>query len=246
MYCWICENEVSVFAPYGVPRRTGKCPHCGAKPRSRVLAWLLREVLGPGLGGGARILEVGPSQLGAETLLQTRPLGPRPWTMIDRRITRAHRRIRRPHRFVRMDVTRMGFASRSFDLILCNNVLPYIKEDRQALAEVARCLTIEGLAMINTHTGAGHTLSVPAHRRLHPELGDDYYAENGDQWVYGEDFFERVASAGLHYRVAKLFEKRPREFLDENGLKRNNECILAFKAPAALERCLHPELRLLE
>lgn len=246
MYCWICDNRVSGFAPYGIPRRMGKCPHCGAKPRGRLLAWLLREILAPSLAGGAEILEIGPSRFSVDALLETRPLGPRPWTLIDRRVTRAHRRIQSPHRFVQMDVSRMGFRSRSFELILCNNILPYVEQDRRALGEIARCLKTDGLAIINTHTGPGRTLSVPAHRRRHPELGDDYYAENGDQWVYGEDFFERVTSAGLDYRVARLFEKRPREFLDENGLKPINECILAFVEPAALERCMHPELRLVE
>lgn len=246
MYCWICDRQVFEFALYGVPRRSGKCPHCGAKPRSRVLSWFLREILAPGLAADAEILEVGPSRFSVETLLETRPLGRRPWTLIDRRVTRAHRRVRKPHRFVRMDITRMGFRPRSFDLILCNNVLPYVREDRQALAEIARCLKIDGLAMINTQTGPGSTLPVSDYRRLHPELGDDFFAENGDQWVYGQDFFARVISAGLGYRVAHLFEDQSADFLGKNGLKAANECILAFSDPAALERCRHPQLRLAE
>lgn len=246
MYCWICENRVFEFAPYGVPRRRGRCPHCGAKPRGRLLAWFLREVLAPTLARNAEILEVGPSRFSVDLLLRSQPTGSLPWTFIDRRVTGAHRRIGNPHRFVQMDVTRMGFKSRSFDLILCNNILPYVEQDRAALGEIRRCLKADGLAIINTHTEPGPTLPVPAHRRLHPELGDDYYAENGDQWVYGEDFFDRVASAGLDYRIAKLFGNRCRRFLDENGLKRDNECILAFKERIALQRCLHRELKLVE
>ncbi|MDX1514497.1 MAG: methyltransferase domain-containing protein [Gammaproteobacteria bacterium] len=242
MYCWICGNAVARFERYGVPERTGLCPHCGAKPRARALEWLLAEVIGPALGYGDRILEVGPSRFSIDRLNQGRSLRARPWTLIDRRITRAHRRVRSPHRFLRMDVCRLGFSSRSFDLLLCNNILPYVREDRKALSEIARCLKLDGLAIINTHTGPGATLSAAEHRRLHPELDDDFYAANGDQWVYGEDFYDRIADAGLIHRTAWLFGDRPREFLLENGLNPDNRCLFAFLEPSALDRCLHPSL----
>lgn len=244
MFCWICASRFDTFLAYGLPRRKGRCPVCGAKPRSRVLAWLLREVLCPGLGRQARILEAGASRFSVDHLLAPRITGNRPCTVIDVRRLSHHARIRSPHAFVRMDVSRMGFRARSFELVLCNNTLPYVSHDRRALAEIRRCLAPDGLAMINTHREPGSTLSARAHRLRHPELGHDFYAMNGDKWVYGEDFFDRVTEAGLGYGVVEIFSRRAETFLRANGLKRRNEIIFAFNTPDALERCRHPDVEI--
>ena len=243
MHCWICDNKVSSFAAYGIPPRMGKCPHCGAKPRGRLLGWLLKEVLCPRLPDTARILEVGASRFSVARLLDPRIIGRNRCAIIDVRILGFHQRVPFPHGFVQMDVASMGFCERSFDLILCNNTLPYVLRDRDALGEIRRCLKPQGLAMINTHVESGVTVPVSEHRKTHPDLGDDYYAENGDRWVYGEDFFNRVSEAGLGYRMLRLFEGRSPDYFRENGLKPRSECLLAFTDPAALDRCVHPDVR---
>ena len=113
----------------------------------------------------------------------------------------------------------LAFADASFDFILCNNTLPYIREDRRALAEIARCLRCDGLAMIDTHRHPGTTRTAHAHRREHPGLGGDWFAANGDAWVYGEDFLDRVRDAGLEPVEKELFPGAPAEFFIANGLK---------------------------
>lgn len=245
MYCWICAKEVAEFLPYGIPPKRGRCPHCAAKPRGRLLGWLLKEVLCPRLGATARLLEAGASKFAVDYLLNCGFVGARRCTVIDLRRLRHHKRLKAPNNFVQMDLIRMGFRAESFDLILCNNTLPYVSDDRQALMEIRRCLKPDGLAIINTHRQPGPTMSVSEHRRLHPELDDDYYAVNGDQRVYGDDFFDRVRAAGLGCRVASAFQRRTDEFLRGNGLKRHNEIIFAFVNPTALTRCRHEDIRMI-
>ena len=242
MYCWICGNEVSEFQSYGVPPRTGRCPYCGAKPRGRVLGWLLKEVLVPALPDGGQILEVGASRFAVQVLLSPAFLGRHRCAVVDVRRLGFHQRLASPNVFVQMDLASLGFNDESFDLILCNNTLPYVSHDLRALSEIRRCLKPGGLALINTHREPGKTMSVREHRRLHPELGDDYYAANGDQRVYGEDFFDRVKQSGLHCRTAMVFNRRPQEFLHLNGLKKLNEIIFACRDPAALPSCRNPDL----
>ena len=244
MFCWICSNEVAEFGPYGLPPRRGRCPHCGAKPRGRLLGWLLKDVICPRLPDGARVLEAGASKFSVDHLLTPEFTGAHRATVIDLRLLHHHRRLRAPHDFVQMDLSRMGFAAASFDLVLCNNTLPYVSDDRRAIAEIRRCLKPDGLAIINTHRERGATMSVREHRRLHPELDDDYYAVNGDKRVYGEDFFQRVAEAGLECVTAHAFTQRSGEFLAGNGLKHVNEIIFAFKHRSALERCRHADIEL--
>ena len=67
--CWVCSKRVARFESYGVPPRTGRCPHCGAKPRSRALHRLVRDRIGPRLRTGDRVLEIGPSHFSADHLI---------------------------------------------------------------------------------------------------------------------------------------------------------------------------------
>ena len=134
----------------------------------------------------------------------------------------------------------LGFGDACFDFILCNNTLPYIREDRRALAEIARCLKPAGLAMIDTHRGAGATCSAEAFRREHPDIGEDWFAANGDAWVYGEDFLDRVREAGLQPVEIELFPAAPSRFFAANGLKPRVRGLFASRHPAGLRRFFGP------
>ena len=231
MICWICGNPVGAFPAYGIPSRPGRCPHCGAKPRNRAVHWYLREVVRPALGEGAELLEVGGSRVSVLHLYDKAVVGPARCTVIDRRKLGFHDLIEPPHRFIRMDVTAVAFPDNCFDVILCNNTLPYVREDRRALGEIYRCLKPEGLAMLDSSHGSGRTCTVREFRLEHPELGDDYFAENGDQWVYGEDYCERLEDAGFDVRIDVLFGDCTADFKARHGLKAHHELIVAFKSP---------------
>ena len=139
-------------------------------------------------------------------------------------------------RFAAASAARLPFAGASFDFVLCNNTLPYVREDCRALAEIARCLGREGLAMIDTHRGPGATRTAGAHRRAHPELGEDWFDANGDAWVYGEDFLDRVRDAGLAPVEMELFPGAPDTFFTANGLKPRVRALFAPRRPAGLRR----------
>lgn len=234
--CWICGNPVAEFLPYGIPPRPGRCPHCGAKPRNRAVHWYLREVVSPGLTDGAEVLEVGSSRVAARCLCTGASVAGARCTIIDCRALDFHSRIGPPHCFMRMDVTSMEFADGSFDVILCNHVLPYVRDDRKALAEIFRCLKADGLAMLDSSHEGAKTQTVAEYRRHHPQLGDDYFAENGDQWVYGDDYFARIEDAGFEVRVDRLFETRTDAFKRRHGLKARHELLVAFKSSQGVER----------
>ena len=234
--CGVCARRVVRFEPYGVPPRTGRCPHCGAKPRSRALHRLVLDRIGPRLSASDRVLEIGPSRFSAEHVIGSGLFGPAHCVAVDVRRRRHHRRLGVRGRFVAASAAMLAFAGASFDFILCNNTLPYVREDRRALAEVARCLKREGLAMIDTHRGPGATRTADAYRREHPELGDDWFDANGDAWVYGEDFLDRVRGAGLAPVEVELFPGAPDGFFTANGLKPRVRALFASRHPAGLQR----------
>ena len=135
-----------------------------------------------------------------------------------------------------MDVTNTDFADDAFDVIICNHTLPYVRDDRGALAEIFRCLKFDGLAMLNSSHDGERTRSVTEYRREYPELDDDYFAENGDQWVYGDDYFDLLEGAGFRVRVDVLFDNWTSEIKREHGLKKHHEMIVAFKSPEGARR----------
>ncbi len=183
---------------------------------------------------------MGSSRVSVQHLIAESVIGSCGFTVIDRRSLGFHSGIEPPRRFIRMDVTNMDFADNSFDVILCNNILPYVRDDRRALSEIFRCLKITGLAMIDSEHNEGETRSADAYRREHPELGEDYFAVNGDQWVYGKDYFERLEAAGFNVRVDVLFGNRDSDFKRAHGLKDHHEAILAFKSSAGGRRFSTP------
>ena len=238
--CWICGNPVDEFPSYGIPPRPGRCPHCGAKPRNRAVHWYLREVVRPVLGEGAELLEVGSSRVSVQHMYSHSVVGSTRCTVIDRRKLRFHDLITPPHRFIPMDITNAAFPDNSFDVILCNNTLPYVREDRQALREIFRCLKPDGIAMLDSSHDGKRTLTASEYRREHPELDDDYFAENGDQWVYGADYLARLAEAGFEVRVDVLFGDCTADFKVRHGLKPHHELVVAFKSSRGAARFAAP------
>ena len=148
--CWVCENPVAEFLFYGIPPRPGRCPHCGAKPRNRAVHWYLREVIRPRLGATSEVLEVGGSRVAVQRFNAESVIGSSRYTVIDRRTLKYHACLEPPHRFIPMDVTNTDFADNSFDVILCNHTLPYVRDDGGALSEIFRCLKTDGLAMLDS------------------------------------------------------------------------------------------------
>jgi len=239
--CWVCGNPVAEFLLYGIARRPGRCPHCGAKPRNRAVHWYLREVIRPRLGANSEVLEVGGSRVAVQRFSAESVIGSSRYTVIDRRTLKYHACLEPPHRFIPMDVTNTDFADNSFDVILCNHTLPYVRDDGGALSEIFRCLKADGLAVLDSSHDEDRTQSVDEYRRAHPELGDDYFAEHGDQWVYGKDYFARLEAAGFKVRIDVLFDDCDSDFRREHGLKDHHELILAFKSPRGETRFSPPD-----
>ena len=239
-FCWACAQSFDAFEAYGQPARPGRCPRCGAKPRHRAMLWYLRHALAPRLGSGSRVLEIGAAKFAIRNFLAAHYLGQARYTALDLRCLKHHRALLWPHGFVQGSATRLPFASASFDVILCNNTLTYIPDDVAALAEMGRCLRRDGLLMIQTHRHSEPTCSAVTYAAQNPALPPSWFAENGDAWVYGPDFFERVQFAGLSTRIDVPLTGRHGEFYARYGIKTQMELIVAFREPAGAERFSSP------
>ena len=238
-YCWVCQQTVSAFEYYGLPPRWGRCPHCAAKPRTRALWWYLRYYVCPLLDKDSRILEVGPSRVHVQRIINDDVLGHWHYLVIDQRMLRFHYLLPAPHRFICMNVAQLGFADSAFSVVLCCNVLPYVSLYIAAIAELYRCLSSAGIAIMTTAFHGQETLSVAAVRQQYPKRPNEWFAENGDAWVFGNNFLQCLSEAGFKWRWFDPFYNASPTFRQQNGLKSHNShnpLLLAARSDHALHQ----------
>ena len=86
---------------------------------------------------------MGGSRVAVQHLSAEGVIGNARYTLIDLSSLNFHACLEPPNRFICMDVTNTEFADNSFDVILCNHTLPYVRDDARALAEIFQCLKSE-------------------------------------------------------------------------------------------------------
>jgi len=233
--CVLCGESFAAFLRYGIPPRTGQCPACGCKGRHRALALFARRRLLPRLGPGREVLEIGATpRLLPRVARLWGERGAR-YTAIDLFEPARAVQLRAPDRFLIIDARRMDFADASFDLVLCSNVLSFVREADAILAEVRRALKPGGLAVLTVHRVAGPTRSSADYSRDHGGLTPEYLRENGSEWFFGDDYPELLRRQGLESvdvaRPAVLDEAAARAL----GLEKQPTLTLAARSAAALK-----------
>lgn len=212
--CPFCGWTGRSFAPGGLDRRPKrKCPRCGSLERYRMLLLYLLERSDVFWRSAVSLLDVAPtpyfrrfvdsypqvSYVGTDLT----PVGPG---------------------VVSTDLTRAGFRSASFDLILCFHVLEHVPDDIAAMAELRRCLRRDGELVIQVPLREGlpteEDLEAPPEERLRRFGKDDHVR------YYGDDVVDRLVSVG--FEVSK---NKPREWLgeprfDKHGLKGDDQILL--------------------
>jgi SAM-dependent methyltransferase len=235
MRCLICQQSFPAFESYGIPPRGGRCPNCGSKPRHRELAWFFQTYVR--LKKESKILEVGPSKIQAKFFVDPVYIGEAKYTGIDLLKLKHHDLLKPPHRFLEMDVTRLSFSDQSFDVILCNHVLPFIRSDYMAMSEIHRCLKSTGIAVLNVHIGLEKTKRATEMAQIQPDLyTEEFRIENGTEWVYGEDFFERLEAAGFFHTRIRLFELASNEIRELGAFREDSELFCCFKFQDEMHR----------
>ncbi|HEX2501391.1 MAG TPA: class I SAM-dependent methyltransferase [Methylomirabilota bacterium] len=241
MTCLACGGRFAAFARYGLRPRPGLCPRCGAKPRHRALLVFLRRWLRPRLGDGTEVLDIGPSRPATRFVPRRRTIGHARYTAIDLDRRPHHARLRPPHRFLRMDATRLRFRAGTFDLILCNNVLPFVPDDTAILAEIRRCLKADGVAMVDVDVQVARTTPAARLRRRDPRrFTAAYVTINGSHRFYGRDYPRRLRDAGLSPLRFDSLRGLGRTFRRSHGLKTDGRVYLAFASPAAARAFARP------
>jgi SAM-dependent methyltransferase len=185
--CPVCSNSFRKFLPYGRinPRPNALCPNCMSLERHRLI-WLYLKERSEFFKSRLHVLHIAPE------------------ACFIKRFERIHgddyitADIESPLAKVKMDIHQIPFAENTFDVVLCNHVLEHVRDDIQAMREIARVLKPNGFAILQVpffhpvpeRTYEDFTISDPKGREA--AFGQDDHVRK-----YGKDFSGRIGTAGL-------------------------------------------------
>jgi SAM-dependent methyltransferase len=131
------------------------------------------------------------------------------------------------------DLTQMGMASESFDLITCMHVMEHIPNDLAAFSEIGRLLKPNGFAIVVVPLKSEKTSEDPDAR---PEDYERLYGQNDHVRYYGMDIADRMRGVGLNVEVIDLLSLYPEDVLRRNALYGDDRYFfrLSSVAPALL------------
>lgn len=180
--CPVCGWQGYRFGPSSKPRRANRiCPACSSSERYRALGLLLRRI-GP-VQPGTRLLEVAPIDTVQRAAVE---LG----------YTYASVDLWSPDAQVRADLTKIPFATDSFDVVVCFHVLEHIIDDREAVRELARIVRPGGRAMVVVPWDPQRTTTFEVDG-ADPADYERLYGQSDHVRIYGADLLERWRGTGV-------------------------------------------------
>jgi SAM-dependent methyltransferase len=189
-HCPVCDRDVAEWNPFVRLIGDGKyrhepggrlCPHCDSFERTRHF-WLYVQKKGL-LDSKPRFLHVAPER-GLKERLRA--------VLADSYVTTD---MAQPDVDVQADLTALPLADASFDFIYCSNVLEHVPNDRAAMTELRRVLSLGGTAYIQVPAQGETTLedltiTDPVERARR-------YGQADHVRQYGRDISERLTKAGF-------------------------------------------------
>ncbi|MEM8961390.1 MAG: methyltransferase domain-containing protein [Acidobacteriota bacterium] len=187
-WCPLCEKSARRNKPFGQPERAeAKCPYCGALERHR-LVWLFLERFTDLFSRpGARVLDFAPLEIFGERFAESPQIQ---YITADLHFWNVD---------LRLDIERLPFADRSFDVVYCSHVLEHVDDDRVAMAHLRRILRPDGWAIVMVPI-MGETTDED------PEVTDPLerirrFGQSDHVRAYGLDIATRLRNAGFEVRV---------------------------------------------
>jgi len=180
------------FQPYGaegvVKRPNARCPSCGSLERQRLIALYL-ERRTSFFTDPLKVLHFAPEPAFHEKFKSLSNLD---YISADLISSRA---------MVKVDITDIPYEEHSFDVILCSHVLEHVQDDRKAMQELYRVLKPGGWALLQIPIQSSREKTYEDPSIVTPEERLKHFGQKDHVRIYGEDYKDRLASAGFTVKV---------------------------------------------
>ncbi|MBN3039975.1 MAG: class I SAM-dependent methyltransferase [Candidatus Omnitrophica bacterium] len=198
-HCPIC-GFYGVFLIYSPPtgkRKHAQCPKCKALERHRLQYCVVKKILQDRGASQMSMLHFAPEQC-LHSIFKTIF---KPYLTAD---------LSRDDVDKKEDVTNLSFADESFDLVFASCVMPYIKEDNLAFAQIKRVLKPQGIAILTVPVIGEKTIEYP----------EPNPSEDGHIRCPGYDYFQRYKSffSKIIIYTSKDFSKKYQLYVNQNRM----------------------------
>ncbi len=217
--CPVCGNTYRNFFPYGrnPVRENALCFHCLSLERHRLL-WLYLKDKTNFFTDPLKVLHIAPELCYIRRFESQDNLD---YITAD---------LESPLAKVKMDVHAIPFADNEFDVAICNHVMEHVNDDILAMKEILRVLKPGGWAIIqspligwnNKKTFEDASITSPAER-------EKVYGQRDHVRLYGQDYPERLRSAGFRVTEDDFVKKLPAETLERYSLPKEEIIYLCVK-----------------
>lgn len=200
-FCPVCGKSSRRFRPYGlVTREDAQCVHCGALERHRFLWLYLSKKTDFFDSTPKKMLHVAPEWC----------FEPKFKVLLGDNYLTAD--LSNPRAMVKMDITNIEYADKSFDVIYCSHVLEHVQDDKMAMREFFRVLTNDGWAILLVPIFSEKTFEDPS--IIEPLERLKAFGQEDHVRRYGPDFADRLREAGFAVETIKI-----------NDLVQNDEAV---------------------
>ena len=190
-YCPVCGNTSRRFKPYGRPiREDAQCVHCGALERHRLLWVFLQKRTDLFDQKSKKMLHIAPEQILESKFAKVPGINYLTADLVNSRA------------MVKMDITDIQYADKSFDVIYCSHVLEHVHDDNKAMREIFRVLTSHGWAILNVPITSEKTFEDPSITDPRERL--KVFGQEDHVRRYGPDYADRLKNAGFNVDVIEV------------------------------------------
>ena len=134
-----------------------------------------------------------------------------------------------PLAMIKMDVTNIGFADNTFDVIICNHVLEHIINDQKAIAEFYRVLKPNGWAILQVPISMSLKKTYEDYSVNLPKQKEKTFGQRDHVRIYAKDYINRLEDSGFDVSIYNFVKEFGESIVDKHGLIKNENLYICSK-----------------